>query len=544
MVRTITTVAYLFDALPELLGDRRIQILFTQNGEDSAFEAGVADAVRALGGRMLPWEQAVATRFDLAISASHYGGLDRLRSPLLILPHGPGYTKTISRPDDGLAPRPGLAPADEPTPATTVMLSHEDQRAQWQANPAAGVQTVVIGDPVFDRLEASMSERERYRHALGLKEGRKLVAISSTWGPSALLAARPSLASDLLAELPADEYAVVALLHSNIWVGHGQWQLRLWLGRALEAGLRLIPYDDGSWRSALVASDLLIGDHGSVTLYGATLGIPVALGAFGEEEAVAGTPVATLGRNAPRLDLRGRLRQQLESIGFGLDADRHADLTAAAFANRGRALAELRGVVYRLLGLEPPSQPVRVTAAPAPRAEGRAATAFLAVGRVAEGGDGGDAGAEITLERFPAALEPAHAAANPGRHLLVLADEPDRALRESAAAIVRPGTAGGAPGSTEEARDWATAVLAAYPGCRVAAAATGGGTGVIVDRDRPPLTVELEADADIAPLTSAVYIWLCQATADADPPAALSVSLGARSLTVEIRTGLPQLEPT
>ena len=66
-------IAWLFDILPELLADHRIQVVFTLNGEGSAYEAGVADAVCGIGGRILPWEQAVATPFSLAISASYYG---------------------------------------------------------------------------------------------------------------------------------------------------------------------------------------------------------------------------------------------------------------------------------------------------------------------------------------------------------------------------------------------------------------------------------------------------------------------------------------
>lgn len=44
VVRTITTVTWLFDILPELFDDLRVQVVFTLNGEGSAYEEGVAEA--------------------------------------------------------------------------------------------------------------------------------------------------------------------------------------------------------------------------------------------------------------------------------------------------------------------------------------------------------------------------------------------------------------------------------------------------------------------------------------------------------------------
>jgi hypothetical protein len=104
VLRTLTTFAWILELLPELLADARIQILFTVDEEGSAYRDGAVDALAGLGGRIVPWEQAVATPFSLAISASPNGKLARLRAPLLILPHGPGYSKRGSLPEDGVAP--------------------------------------------------------------------------------------------------------------------------------------------------------------------------------------------------------------------------------------------------------------------------------------------------------------------------------------------------------------------------------------------------------------------------------------------------------
>ncbi|WP_241837539.1 hypothetical protein [Streptomyces sp. CB02115] len=81
----------------------------------------------------------------------------------------------------------------------------------------------------------------------------------------------------MTSELPSDEYRIAAVLHPNIWHGHGPGQIRAWLDRARRAGLALIdPLED--WRQALLAADVVIGDHSSVTYYAAALGTPVLLG--------------------------------------------------------------------------------------------------------------------------------------------------------------------------------------------------------------------------------------------------------------------------
>ncbi len=529
VVRTITTVAYLFDAIPDLLSDRRIQTLFTLNGDNSAYVAGVEEAVRDLGGRLVPWEQAVATKFDLAISASHYGGLDELRSPLLILSHGTGFTKKISRPDDGLAPQPELD-GPEPRARTTVILSHEEQRHQWHEDRDGLTQATVAGDPVFDRLEASLPHRDRYRRALGVGEEQKLIAISSTWGPLALLATHPTLPSDLVAELPFDEYAVLTLLHANIWVGHGRWQLRLWMGRAMQGGLRLVPHDDGSWRTALAASDLLIGDHGSVTFYGATLGIPTVLGAFGEEEMVSGTPLAGLGAIAPRVDWSRPLRPQLEEIGFDLDRGRYADLADRSYANRGRALEELRATVYRLIDLDLPGEPIWVAPAPAPAAETQPVRALLVVATLE---DADRHAPRVSVSRFPAALEPEQAAELAGRHLLVLSGEKNPSLWQNAGVIAHTPEEG-APLTEAEAIGWTTEMLRAYPGCRVAAAAVEADSCVIALRDDRLLRAKLANWGDAGLVASAIYAWSTQAPSPAQPPEKISVGCGRKILSATL----------
>ncbi|MBI5105907.1 MAG: hypothetical protein HZB46_13175 [Solirubrobacterales bacterium] len=518
VVRTITTVAWLFDILPELVADTRIQVLFTLNGRPSAYEAGVAEAVAALGGRVLPWEQAVATDFELAISASHYGDLHQLRSPLLILPHGPGYSKTISLPGDGVAPLPATQAE------TMVALSHAEQGRQWRADD--GTRPVVVGDPCFDRLVASVAQRHRYRRALGVRDDQKLILTSTTWGRRAALAVAPDLPARLVGELPSDEYVVAAVLHPNIWVGHGAWQVRLWMHRALEGGLRLIPLRDG-WRGALVAADLLVGDHGSVALYAIGLGVPVVFAAFGRDELVPGTPLAELDDRAPHLDLDAPLAPQVAAHADALGRP-YDDLAARVFGEHGRALLNLRAAIYAQLDLEPPGAAPRVLPVSVPCAESQTVRSYLVGARVD--------GTSVVLERFPATVEPSHLQL-PARHLAVHADEPHTGLRESAAVLccTRPHQ------DVVQARAASSALLRAHPGCRVAVAGDNARRLVVSRRDGPPLLATGGVSPDV--LGSAVY---ASVLGNVPPAERIGIRVGAAehdvALTPLSRTA-PQAAP-
>jgi hypothetical protein len=114
----------------------------------------------------------------------------------------------------------------------------------------------------------------------------------------------------VLAELDLDRHVVCTALHPNVWYAHGPAQIELWLGDCLRAGLRIIPPVRG-WQQALLAADVVIGDHGAVTGYAAALGKPTILATFPEQDVVADSAIGALGRVAPRLDQQRPLASQL-----------------------------------------------------------------------------------------------------------------------------------------------------------------------------------------------------------------------------------------
>ncbi|WP_219690527.1 hypothetical protein [Streptomyces anatolicus] len=403
--RTLTSTIRVLETLPSVLrADPRVTVVFAHD-PTSAFGDGSLDLLYDSGCRVMPWDQLAHIDPDLILSASENIEVPEGDCPVLVLPHGIGFQKYVP---DSRAPRSrlsGVAPDAllEAGRAWTAVSHPEQERQLLAAHPKSAGRTLLIGDPCLDELLVSADRRDGYRRALGVADGQRLVLVSSTWGPTSLIGRDPGLPARLLAGLPWDEYRVALVLHPNVWAAHGAWYLRALQAEALDAGLLLIP-PVHDWRPALVAADAVIGDHGSVTLYGAALGKPLALAAYGTD-AVPGTAGADLAGLAPRYDPEASPLPQIEAVvrDHADEPERYAPVAARAFDTPGTALARLRTALYDLLRLEPPA----AAAPPAPLAltapgNSAAAVASWVVGSHMEV----DAGGRVTVRvsRVPAAV--------------------------------------------------------------------------------------------------------------------------------------------
>ncbi|MCS0637487.1 hypothetical protein NX801_17810 [Streptomyces sp. LP05-1] len=545
IVHNVTSATRLLDVLPLFDGDVRIQALVTCTGS-SAFQAGVAELFAGLELPVLPWEQAVETPVDLALSASFGGQLDAFKGRLAVLSHGVGYTKKLATPEHRntgtpehrntgtpehprftsvAAPVPvfGLSPdwllADGVPFTDALVLSHPEQLDRLRdACPEAVPSAVFGGDPCFDRLLAARADRSRFRRALGVRRGQRLVLLNSTWNPESLFGdsgaedVLPWLLSRLASELPADEYRAAAVLHPNIWHGHGPGQVRAWLDRARRGGLALVDPLYG-WRQALIAADVVIGDHGAVSYYAAALGTPVLLGAAPLDGLDPRAPVAEFVRTAPRLDTRAPLRAQLDRVRAA-----HVPLPGPrefTTAFPGESATRLRAVFYDLLGLPEPDWPATLEPLPLPAYEPPSPTAPLrvltrplpggavSVRRYAEAGPGRPSGA--------AEYEPG--AAPEAVHTAVHEETRDRAALEVADVVHRRGGADdprlGPPGR------WTAETLERYPHCGLAVHVTGPDSCVARGRDGGPalrLGAGPGADADPLAYAAALYARLAGGT--------------------------------
>ncbi|MFF4481067.1 hypothetical protein ACWDHW_41235 [Streptomyces melanosporofaciens] len=505
VVHNVTSAGRLLDVLPLFHDDFRVQLLATST-ESSAFQGGIRELFAELGLPVLPWEQALATPVDLAVSASFGGQLDRLRGKLAVLSHGVGYTKKLPVTEaGGREPTFGLSPewllANGEPFVDGLVLSHPEQLERLRrVCPEAEEAAVLAGDPCFDRLLAGRDYRERFRRALGVRRGQRLVVLNSTWNPEGLFGnggghdVLPSLLPRLAAELPADDYRLVAVLHPNIWYGHGPGQIRVWLDRAHRSGLTLID-PVHAWRQALLAADVVVGDFGAVSYYAAALGIPVLLASAAQDRLDPAAPLATFVREAPRLDPHAPPRDQLEELlAWHRPLAGPAEFTSSA---PGASAALLRRLFYGLMDLPEPAAPALLEPLPLPPYDPPRRTAPLNVRTRVQG-------TEVRIERTTG--HPYDATGE--THLAVHEDTRDPGDLALADVIVREGQPDDPRlGGPEE---WSAEVLDRHPHCALAVYVSGPDRCTVRGRDHGVFQLEAGpgADADPAAYASSLHAWL------------------------------------
>ncbi|HKN99524.1 MAG TPA: hypothetical protein VJX10_20555 [Pseudonocardiaceae bacterium] len=364
MMPTMTSGTRLLDLVPLLAGDHRVQLVFTVPETTHTWH-GLHEFVRRDGRFVVPWHQAVHHRFDLVLAASHVE-LERIRGPILTVPHG--ATNLISRKYSRRSPdaRPHIGLARETlvrngvVVPTVIGLTHDDELAVLRRScPEAVPRAVVAGDICYDRMAASAPLRAGYRQALGVTGDERLVMVSSTWTPESTFGRHVDLCRRLIDELPAS-HRVALVLHPRVWAAHGRGQIHSWLAGEIRDGLLLMPPEEG-WRATAIASDVVIGDHGSSTQYAAAIGRPIVLAAYPDGAVRPGSLADTVAAGVPRLDPGRPLPGQLEA------AVPHGPRIRACLTSRpGQAAAILRRAMYRLLAIDEPPAPPAIPALPPP----------------------------------------------------------------------------------------------------------------------------------------------------------------------------------
>jgi hypothetical protein len=531
VARTLTSATRVLDVMDLLRTEDGIAKYYTVN-PGSAFADGLHEYLASVVGQnLLTWKEATRRSFHLAVACAVHPSMRRLDAPLMVMPHGAGYNRLV-RESTGDATSPAglsrreLVHRGKVVPAV-IGLSHHDQLARlFKSCPEAVPRAEVIGDWCFQRLKESEAQRDWYRARLGVADGRRLVVVHSTWSEHSLLGRYPRLPLDLVTALPADEFAVATVFHPNVWARHAWPTVLERLRTPMDAGLMVIPPQEG-WRAAVVASDWVIGDHGSTTFYSAAADRVTLLATTGIEELDPASPAAAFGRTAPRLDPEGDLYEQLlraeQDHDPGMlrpvidsqlsDVDKSGELT------QRRMYEFLRHRGIRLPGGPPEPRPV-----PDPKPEhNRPPTAYEVTGTVATDGS-------VEVRRWP--MVAGHHERERGFYA-VAAESPHPLWSQSADVVART-----VPVAVPGPPEWCLREVPRKPGAAVLVARIDEASAVVWLRG-----ILLEArtvrpwgakqpDLDPLLLGAAVNLWLMHGRSGAELANGLVVRTGQHSIRV------------
>jgi hypothetical protein len=368
---TITSVHRLLDIAELFRGDMRVHLTFTV--PPNQLGDGTTALLRSIGVRLLPWPQAVARRYDLAITAN-LGGMGEIDAPVAFFSHGASRNKLASPRGRGSIPVLSKVPAFARSALvqngmlvpSAIAVGHERDLGMLAEDcPEALPVGRVVGDPCADRITAGRRLRATYRRALGLKPKEKLVVATSTWSGASLLGGASHQLERLVEQLSAPGYRVVLLIHPNVFAAHGEYQLHAWLSHLVRNGLILTKAGQ-PWEALLIAADYIVGDHGSVTLYGSLVGVPVLLGAYDESHVHPESGAAALAAIAPRLVGSVQIPEQLAQADRQFDAEAMAAVAALISSEPGAFARHARSLLYGMLALGQPAIAPRVADASVP----------------------------------------------------------------------------------------------------------------------------------------------------------------------------------
>lgn len=233
--------------------------------------------------------------------------------------------------------------------------SELSRRTVVEADPELEPVVKTVGYPRADKMLARQPERDAIRRKLGLDDTRTVVYVQSTWQVGSLM---ESHGSEIVAEMErlASSLGWIFYIstHPNHW--RDPWAQRLPWGKYLRehesSSLRVLGPDELP-DDYLVASDVVVTDHGSQAVMASLLDKPMLFFLSPERDLAVGSPVWRLREFLPKFSGASELQTGVEEALRSFDVERHREETADFLSYRGRAAERIREEMYALLDLSP-----------------------------------------------------------------------------------------------------------------------------------------------------------------------------------------------
>lgn len=237
------------------------------------------------------------------------------------------------------------------SPMYDLMFTSSVYEKEYAArcNPALTGRLVVVGSLKGDAILASQqTRRHQIRREKGFKHDDIVVHIMSTWGSSSLF---QTVGEQLLAEAAKlrKKYRFVFSLHPR----HDEFGDREGRRRkdVLERVIKMGMLVNGGadWGDYIVAADIAVSDHTSLSLYYAVLGKPLIFVPVSSTEYVEGAGFAYVMKRSTTIEDPASLGEKIEEARMKCGRGCDGEILEKLLSFPGEAVNRHREAIYRIL---------------------------------------------------------------------------------------------------------------------------------------------------------------------------------------------------
>lgn len=222
-------------------------------------------------------------------------------------------------------------------------------------NPKLKGIAVACGDLAADRMLALRVEREVIRTSMGYSENDFVILVQSTYGETSLMeSVGRELISHCVVLAHSKDWRFILQTHPHHWTGPRATSHPF--GQFLSAqedkpGITVIRNGEG-WAPAMVASDMVITDHTSLSMTYALLGKPMLFVDVPGTTLIEGNPGQRLAKVLPKLSTPGCLAEDIARARSAFPREQVAEIAKDILSYPGEAAERIRNEVCSLLALD------------------------------------------------------------------------------------------------------------------------------------------------------------------------------------------------